>query len=179
MFNQFKNTKILAVAFFVTFVLLPSYANAQASTSTGRSAGITDTFNDNHFRAMERIRNHINKGEFDRAESRSLRIIRTEDRNSRGGLSKSDFYKDAYNAYCVSLVGQGEIEEAMNACNTSIELNPKSWESLKSRATLYYMIQDFPKSLADFELSLEHAPDNAELAEVLKQNIAVVQSKIN
>ena len=66
----------------------------------------------------------------------------------------------------------------MDACNEPIKNSPKSWESLKSRATLYYMTQDFNSSLADFKSALEHSP-NDEISAILKQNIGVVASKVN
>jgi regulator of sirC expression with transglutaminase-like and TPR domain len=66
----------------------------------------------------------------------------------------------------------------MVACDKSIKQAPKSWESLKSRATLFYMIQDFGNSLSDFQSVLEHSP-NDEVSAVSKQNIGVVETKVN
>jgi len=172
---------IIGTIIITIFYLIPATVQAQESgarPSTGRTAGTTIDINNNNFKAIQRIRNHIDKGEFERAESRANRFIRVEDREKRGGLSKTDFYKEAHNCLCVSLTGQGKIEEATEACNTSLDYSPKHWESLKTRATLYYMTQNFPKSLEDFTSALENAPDNEELANVLKQNISVVQSKI-
>lgn len=177
--NKFNETISIVITFLTILIFVPTVSNAQTSQSTGRSAGTAQTFNNNEYDTIKRIRDHINKGEYERAESRSVRIIRSEDRNNRSGMSNTGLYKEAYNALCVSLTAQQKIEEAMTACDTSIDLSPTHWESLKTRATLYYMIQDFSKSLTDFELSLEHAPENEELANALKQNIAVVQSKIN
>ncbi|MBL4601529.1 MAG: hypothetical protein JKY84_02160 [Emcibacteraceae bacterium] len=174
-----KTTKTIFGAIIIAFTLiLPTLVHAQDS-STGRTAGSNLDMGDKSYKAMQRIRKYINKGEFDKAESRSKRIIRAEDRSKRTGLSKSDVYKDAYNTFCVSLTGQGKIDEAMEACNQSIEYSPKQWESLKSRATLYFMKQDFRKSLSDFTLALDYAPNNKAVSDVLKQNIGVVKSKIN
>ncbi len=177
--NKFNQTISIVITLLAILTFIPTVSIAQTSQSTGRSAGTVETFNNNEYEAIKRIRDHINKGEYERAESRSTRIIRAEDRNSRSGMSKTGLYREAYNALCVSLAGQQKNEEAMTACDTSIDLSPTHWESLKTRATLYYMVQDFPKSLADFELSLENAPENEDLTNVLKQNIAVVRSKIN
>ena len=174
-----QTTKTYFGAIIIAFTLiLPTLVHAQDS-STGRTAGSNLDMGDKSYKAMQRIRKHINKGEFDKAESRSKRIIKAEDRNKRSGMSKSDIYKDAYNTFCVSLTGQGKVDEAMEVCNQSLEYSPNQWESLKSRATLYYMKQDFQKSLSDFNLSLDNAPDNKAISDVLMQNIGVVKSKIN
>lgn len=179
--NYFAKSIIVSTIIAV-FYMIPVTIQAQemsgARPSTGRTAGTTLDMNNNSFKAIQRIRNHIDKGEFERAESRAARFIRTEDRENRKGMSKTDFYKEAHNCICISLTGQGKIEEAMEACNTSLEYSPKHWESLKTRATLYYMTQDFPKSLEDFTMALENAPEVDALTDVLKQNIVVVQSKI-
>ncbi|MCP5381312.1 MAG: hypothetical protein H6912_03005 [Kordiimonadaceae bacterium] len=135
------------------------------------------SISDTEIKAIQNIRKRINSGDYKGAISRSNRIIRGEDRNNRDGLSHSSFYKEAYNCLCVSLAGIGDTESAMEACNTSIELTPTHWESLKTRATLYYMTQNFPKSLDDFTKSLENAPDDEGIKAALKQNIGVVQSK--
>lgn len=169
--------------FFSLSIMITAVAQAQDvdgfSESRGRTAGTTIDMNNNNTKAIQRIRDHINKGEYDRAISRANRFIRVEDRGSRSGLGKTDFYIEAHNSICVSLTGQIKIEEAMEACNTSLEHSPKHWESLKSRALLYYMTQDFPKSLEDFTSALNNAPDVEELTNILKQNISVVQSRIN
>lgn len=178
--NQYKAKLTIVIAFASIILTLPSFSHAQTSNSTGRTSGSSETLNDNSYRTIQRIREHIEKGEFERAQSRSERIIRTEERQlSRTGMSESGLYKEAYNALCISLTNQGKLQEAFTACDKAIEVTPNHWESFKSRATLYYMVQDFQESLADFEKSLEHAPNNEEIADVLKQNIAVVQSKIN
>ncbi|MDG1438903.1 MAG: tetratricopeptide repeat protein [Emcibacteraceae bacterium] len=134
--------------------------------------------NNNDIRAIQKIRKYINEQKFDKALSRANRIIRAEDKRARRGNSYSEFYKEAYNSACISLTGLGKVEEALEACNTSIGLTPTHWESLKTRATLYYMVQEFPKSLEDFTTALENAPDDAAISNVLKQNIDVVKSKI-
>jgi len=176
--HYFTKNTILGLALLFIATSLPSLSQAQVSTSTGRSNVVTESMNDNDIRAIRKIRKYINEQKFDKALSRANRIIRAEDKRARSGNSYSEFYKEAYNCTCVSLTGLGKIEEAMEACNTSIELTPTHWESLKTRATLYYMVQDFPKSLNDFTTALDNAPDDTAISDVLKQNIGVVQSKI-
>lgn len=176
--NYFKNKTILGSMILLIAVSLPSFSQAQVSTSTGRSNVVTESMNNNEFKAIQRVRKYINEQKFDKALSRANRIIRAEDKRSRAGNSYSEFYKEAVNCTCVSLTGLGKVDEAMEACNTSIELTPHHWESLKTRATLHYMVQDFPKSLKDFKTSLANAPDDTAISDVLKQNINVVASKI-
>ncbi len=166
----------LSVAIVCTSVLS---VHAQSSTSTGRSNVVTHGNQANEYKAVVNMRELINEGEFDKAIIQANKLIKSEDRRGRMGGSKSEFYLEAYNGLCVSLTSLPKPEEAMEACNESLALSPNNWESLKSRATLHYMYQDFPKSLTDFEMSLENAPDNEAVTNVLKQNIGVVRSKIN
>lgn len=176
--HYFTKKTILGSAVLLFAMALPSLSHAQVSTSTGRSNVVTESLNDNDIKAIRKIRKYINEQKFDKALSRANRIIRAEDKRTRAGNSYSEFYKEAYNCTCVSLTGLGKVDEAMQACNTSIELTPTHWESLKTRATLYYMVQDFPKSLDDFTVALENAPNDTAISDVLKQNIGVVASKI-
>lgn len=177
-----KNT-LIGMIFIASTLILSSLTQAQemssSSPSTGRTNGITMDMSKNNYIALVKIRKQINEGDFKKARRGSLRLIKSEDRTRRSGIGKTVIYRDAYNCLCVSLTGLGDVENAMEACDTSIDLNAKQWESLKSRATLYYMKQDFPNSLNDFNLALEHAPDNQALTDILKQNIAVVASKVN
>lgn len=177
-----KKIYIRKITYLATILVLAIYSGsqsiAQERTSTGRSAGVTLDMNNNSYKAIQRIRNLINKGDFDKAKNRSLRFIKTENRENRKGIGTTEYYDEAYNCLCVSLTGLGKVEDAIKACNRSLELNPKHWESLKSRATIHYMTLDFPKSLDDFELALENAPDIKAVTDILKQNIGVVKSKI-
>lgn len=176
--NYLTMKTILGAVMLVIALAIPSLSQAQTSTSTGRSNVITESMNENDIKAIRSIRKFINEQKFDRAVNRANRIIKAEARRSRAGNSYSEFYKEAYNCVCVGLTGLGRTDEAMEACNTSLELTPTHWESLKTRATLYYMVQDFPKSLDDFTMALENAPDDVGVTDVLKQNIGVVKSKI-
>ncbi|MBT6036128.1 MAG: hypothetical protein HOH18_06585 [Kordiimonadaceae bacterium] len=141
----------------------------------GDTIGVNN--NNDNIKTLRRIREYIDKGEFESAERRAKRVIRAENRGIRSGLGKSYFFKEAHNSLCVSLTGQVNIEEAMQACNQSLEHSPKHWESLKSRAILYYMTKDFPKSLEDFTSALKNAPNNEAIRAALSQNISVVKSK--
>lgn len=177
MFINFSKISFITTVFLSLSIMIT--APAQAQNSTGRTAGDTIGMNNNNdnIKALLRIRGYIDKGEFESAERRAKRIIRTEGRESRSGLGKTYFYKEAHNSLCVSLTGQVKIEKAMEACNRSLGYSPKHWESLKSRAILYYITEDFPESLEDFTSALKNAPDNDAIRTALSQNISVVKSK--
>ena len=117
---------------------------------------------------------------YDSAAKRAIRFIKSEESGfKRTGTSRSSYYLEAYNCLCVSSTGTGKVDYAMEACNQSLTLDPTNWESYKSRATLYFLTKDYESSLADFELALKNAPEKLpEVADVLKQNIAVVRSKL-
>ena len=168
--NIIMGTFIIALSF-----MLPTLSHAQADTHGGLPRIDVDS---KAYSATVKIMGLINKGDYDEAERLSRRLIKSEKRNNKKRNEDSDFYKGAYNSLCVSLTGLGRIDDAMQVCNQSIGFSPTNWESLKSRATLYYRTQSFQKSLDDFSLSLEHAPNNQEIIDVLNQNIGVVKSKI-
>ena len=165
----------LLVISFVT----PTLTEAQTSTSTGRSNVITETMSESDIRSIRKIRKLINEQKFNKVVNLANRLIKAESRRSRTGHSYSEFYYEAHNCVCVGLTGLGKNDEAMEACNISIKLTPNHWESLKTRATLNYMAQNFTKSLDDFRLALINAPDDTGITNILKQNIGVVKSKID
>ena len=156
-------------------LMFPALTHAQADTHGGIPRIDADS---KAYLATVKIRGLINKGDYEEADRLSRRLIKSEKRNNKNGKENSDFYKGAYNSLCVSLTGLGKINDALQMCNQSIGFSSTNWESLKSRATLYYMTQNFQKSLDDFTMSLEHAPNNQEIIDVLNQNISVVKSKI-
>ena len=145
--------------------------------SSGRSNAVTLDFN-NNYKALKRMRGFIDEGKFQRAVDRASRFIESNNNNIRNGASMTPATREANNILCVASTSIGQIEDAMVACDKSIKQAPKSWESLKSRATLFYMIQDFGNSLSDFQSVLEHSP-NDEVSAVSKQNIGVVETKVN
>lgn len=172
--------------FFMPIALVMSialYSTAQAQVvepSTGRSNGETVDVSGASYKAIKRIRKLINEQKYDSAAKRAIRFIKSEESGfKRTGTSRSSYYLEAYNCLCVSSTGTGKVDYAMEACNQSLTLDPTNWESYKSRATLYFLTKDYESSLADFELALKNAPEKLpEVADVLKQNIAVVRSKL-
>mgnify|MGYP000583680747 CR=1 FL=1 len=168
---------ILGFFLLVITFAIPILAEAQTSTSTGRSNVITETMSESDIRSIRKIRKLINEQKFNKVVNLANRLIKAESRRGRAGNSYSEFYYEAHNCVCVGLTGQGKNDEAMEACNTSIKLTPNHWESLKTRATLNYMAQNFTKSLDDFTRALINAPDDTRITNVLKQNIAIVKSK--
>jgi tetratricopeptide (TPR) repeat protein len=173
---NFKNL-ITALTLISGFYLMSDVSFAQTSTSTGRSNAIVKSIDGSEIKAIQNIRKAINEGDFNDALRRSNKIIKSEDRGRRSGTSYSEYYKEAYNCLCVSYTGLGRLKDAIEACNTSIELSPNHWESFKSRATVYYMAQMYPESLIDFENSLNNAPHDKEIKDALEQNISLVKSK--
>lgn len=168
------------LGFFVLVIIfaIPILTEAQTSTSTGRSNIITETMSESDIRSIRKIRKLINEQKFNKVVNLANRLIKAESRRSRAGHSYSEFYYEAHNCVCLGLTGLGKNDDAMKACNISIELSPNHWESLKTRATLHYMAQNFKRSLDDFTMALINAPDDNGITSVLKQNIGVVKSKI-
>jgi tetratricopeptide (TPR) repeat protein len=163
-------------AFLIVFLFVTN-VQAQEVPSTGRSNSVTLDFNNNNYKALKRMREFIDEGKFQRAADRASRFIKSNNNNLRNGSSMTPATLEAYNILCVANTSLGQVKDGMEACNESIKNTPNSWESLKSRATLYYMTQDFKSSLSDFESALANSPNDA-ISDVLKQNIGVVKSKV-
>ncbi len=160
-------------------LILPQLASAQEYGGGGLSSESSSNTEYDNYKSLSKIRDLLDEGSFNKAEQYSIKFIKAQDRDYKNKAEKSELYKEAYNCLCVSLTGLGKVADALEACNRSLEYNPVHWESLKSRATVYYMIQDFDNSLEDFTLSLENAAEKEAISGVLQQNIGVVNSKIN
>lgn len=170
-----QNLKVIIPIIITLFSF--NYVAAQETPSKGRSNAVTFGFNNTNYKALKKMREFIDEGKFQRAADRASRFIRTNNNNLRSGTGMSPATLEAYNILCVANTSLGQVEDGMESCNESIKQSPKSWESLKSRATLYYMTQDFKSSLSDFEAALANSPNDA-ISDVLKQNIGVVKSKV-
>ncbi len=176
MFQKQLNKLLIVV---VSLVLIPSMSYAQGvSSSKGRVNALTYEYNESSHKAIARIRELINEKNYESAANRSITFIKGLEGNSRNGIEKSVFFQEAYNSLCVSATGLGKVEYAMDACETSLTLTPTHWESLKARGTLYFLTQEYDKALTDFRSSLENSP-NDEISMVLRQNISVVEGKLN
>jgi regulator of sirC expression with transglutaminase-like and TPR domain len=174
-----NSTHVFAVAISIALSFWQVVNAQQAmSTSTGRVNGVTLELNGFGVIKADKIRKLINEGKYEKAAYRSISFIRSYETNQRSGIEKTDLVKEIYNNLCVSSAALRKVEYAMDACNRSLHFKPNHWESLKSRASLYFMTKEYQKALKDFKLSLENSP-NDEISEVLRQNISVVQSKIN
>ncbi|MBT5186747.1 MAG: hypothetical protein HOH19_11025 [Kordiimonadaceae bacterium] len=181
-----KNTSFLTIAISIVACLSFSekgfsqvtsadVSMPRPSSSKSRTMGGGVDFNS--FDSLKRIRSMINKGENEEAANRLIKIIKQEESGRSDGI-ESDRLAVLYNELCLSTTNLRKVEYAMGACNKSLELTPDHWESFKSRATLHFMTSNFPEALADFKMSLVNAPENDVLEKALKQNIAVVESKI-
>lgn len=176
--NKFFKPTIITTILLALSLIIPALANAQLVTpSKGRTNGLLLEFDDHNQRSIKRIRDLVNEGKHESAANRAITFIKNREGGTRDGLDKTPLFYEAYNLLCVSSTGLGKVEYAMEACDRSLILTPGHWESLKSRATLYFLIKDYEKSLADFKLALDNAPDNDAIRAALRQNISVVESK--
>ena len=150
----------------------------EGGASKGKTAATIADMNGNTYRDMKKIRSLINKGKNLEAARRSITFIQGEERGNRSGIAPSEYFREAYNNLCISSSALGKVDYAMDACNKSLALNSNHWESLKSRATLYFLTKDYNHALEDFQTALANAPEEKAIKDVLKQNISVVESKI-
>ena len=184
--------KILSVTFVsISIILTPETGFSQQGASnqslelgnsdsvSSRAAVRNEAKQKDLLKKVEKIRKAINKEKYQEAAEQSIAILEEEEAESdMNNFVPSDFYKEAYNCLCVSTTGLRQVQYAMDACNTSLIMNKDHWETLKSRATLYYLTADYPNALKDFQSALTNAPDEKGIKNALKQNITVVESKI-
>ena len=83
----------------------------------------------------------------------------------------------ALNALCAALTSSGEIEEAIEACNRAIELDPSSWEALNTRGTAYYVSGQADLALQDYRKALDMAHGSDSTAELIQFNIGLAEKK--
>ncbi len=164
---------------FTSFGLSTTASTQEVYTSKGRVAGDIIEVNNYSLRTINQIRELIYEEKYDSAAKKAITFIRSEERDSRNGLEKSRYFKEAYNCLCVSSAALRKVEYAMEACETSLKLNPTNWESLKSRATLHFINKNYARSLNDFRLALENSPHEEDIDAMLKHNISVVEAKLN
>ena len=127
---------------------------------------------------LKSIRRMINEGKTDDAVRESRKFIERLEINSRSGAT-SRYEYDAYNALCISLTSNKQFEEAIEACDTAIEISPSRWEALNSRGTLNYKTGQYTQALNDYRLALEKAPDTGRIRKVIEHNINISESRVS
>ncbi len=181
--------KILSVMFIsISILLIPETGFSQQNQSlelgnrdsvSSRAAARNEEKQKELLKKIEKIRKAINRERFQEAAEQSIAILEEEEAESdMNNFVPSDFYKEAYNCLCVSATGLRQVQYAMDACNTSLIMNKDHWETLKSRATLYYLTTDYSNALKDFQAALTNAPDERKIKNSLRRNIELVESKI-
>ncbi len=73
-------------------------------------------------------------------------------------LTKNPYHADTYTAYGSSLASRGNFQDALTVLNLAIQLKPDRPENYFSRAGVYFMLQDYPKAIADYDAVLRAYP---------------------
>lgn len=90
---------------------------------------------------------HYFAGHFDLAQQDFERALRS-----------NPYHADTYTAYGSVLAARGDYKNALTILNMGIELKPTKPENFFSRAGVYFMLQDYPKAVADYTTVLRMAP---------------------
>lgn len=105
-----------------------------------------------------------------------LDSLRSEVSADGGSLSRKRYF--ALNALCVALTKDGRIDEAIETCTRAVELFPRHWVAINSRATAYYASRRFEQALIDYRRALEVAPDQEGIVETLEHNIELTEQRL-
>lgn len=83
----------------------------------------------------------------------------------------------AYNALCAVETHRGQLEAALAACNTAIDIFPGVWSALNNRGTVKLLDEDYPGALTDYRQALERVAEQSGTAEIIRHNIAIAESR--
>ncbi len=65
----------------------------------------------------------------------------------------------AWNRFCwMTVTAGGDLQKALDQCNTAIKLNPRFANAFDSRGLVYLKLGDFDRALADYETALRLCP---------------------
>ena len=56
----------------------------------------------------------------------------------------------AYNNLCIGLTGQHKFQEAFDACNHAVDLQPREWKFYNNRANIYFFLGQYDRALAEY-----------------------------
>lgn len=82
------------------------------------------------------------------------------------------------NALCAALTSNGDIKEAVDACNRAVELYPSLWQALNTRGTAYYISGQNELALKDYKKALGIVKGSDSLVELIQHNIGLVEEKM-
>ena len=84
-------------------------------------------------------------------------------------------YADAVHNLGLTYAQMGKTDEAVQTFKKAIELNPNIWQSYQQLAVIYYNQGQYDLALENIKKALEINPSD----EILKQNLEIIQKKIN
>lgn len=172
--SKLKQFAVSAVI-LLSVSLVPTIGHTQAEEPwTGSVVGAT--INLGNAGTLIQIRSLLNKGKAELAVTESRKFIKQLARGSRGGKT-SRFTYEAYNALCISLTTTGAFDEAMEACNTAIDINESRWQAINSRGSLHYKSGKYQEALADYRRAYELAPELERFNKVIEHNIKIAEAK--
>jgi tetratricopeptide (TPR) repeat protein len=75
----------------------------------------------------------------------------------------------AYSNLCVALTGERKFPEAMDACNSAVDLRPRQWSYYNNRANIHFYQGNFDRALAEYYKAMTFSTSGR----VLMHNIGV------
>ncbi len=127
---------------------------------------------------LKSIRRMINEGKTEDAVRESQKFLSRLINNSRSGRTSSYEY-DAYNALCISLTSNKQYKDAIEACNTAIEMAPGRWQALNSRGSAHYKNGQYAEALNDYNNALVRAPSADRIRKIIEHNIEISQERVS
>lgn len=161
------------IGILLTLCLYNVAADAQTLKPwTGSVVGATISVNNDQSLAL--IKELINEGDTEGAVREANKLVNRLKQNELSG-EETGYKYDAYNALCLSLTANNDLDEAMKACNKAIQNSPGRWQAINSRGSLNFKIGNFEQALSDYKEALNRAPDATSIKRILEHNIKIAE----
>lgn len=130
------------------------------TTAMANEASLQFSVESNATRSIRSAATAFERGDFSKSASFSKYALKQ-------GLKKSR-KTAAFSNLCAALGAQGELEDAMEACNKALDLVPKNWHALSNRAVLYSLNGEDDLAKQDLQAAILLAADEPKLAHNLE-----------
>lgn len=79
-----------------------------------------------------------------------------------------------HNGLCVTYMYMERFEEALEQCQTSLELQPNRWETMNNLGTVYLVMGDYPQAILTYEKALKMKSGSR----ILLRNMEIAQQRM-
>lgn len=114
---------------------------------------------------IRRGNDHLKAGEITDARRNYVRALKTD-------LTAAQ-QANAYNGLCIADIREEQWDQAIEHCNTAIDLVPHNWRYYNNRGNVYLGLGEYEKAMQEYEKGLRFAPKSI----TIRKNMALTQSR--